>query len=282
MQHLTFILLFVFVKAAQFLLELLCDSVKTAHANRRDYGSGNQIRRPRRRRRRAQLNFSLHKVARKLQGTAEIHRDRSVVLFERNGNKYRADIITKHATHTVRLSSKWPHLGLRLRVFPVRVHGLSRRPYPGTEDFVIGQRDFDRDFVIQGTSAEASRRILSEVVCDRISEHKRLAHGRISLKIMGGQVEFGGVANRILDTEQVLAIVGNFVEIHRLMLMTLEGNLKAEMTFIEIESSTCMVCGVAIRDSFVSCKSCGTRHHRDCWDYVGKCSTYGCRSRRSQ
>ena len=40
---------------------------------------------------------------------------------------------------------------------------------------------------------------------------------------------------------------------------------------------TCKVCGEPIDESeIVVCASCNTPHHRDCWEYVGACSIYGC------
>lgn len=46
------------------------------------------------------------------------------------------------------------------------------------------------------------------------------------------------------------------------------------------EGVVCQVCGEAIggKDE-VHCGSCGTPHHKDCWDYIGQCSTYNCRCR---
>ena len=39
----------------------------------------------------------------------------------------------------------------------------------------------------------------------------------------------------------------------------------------------CKVCGEPIDESeIVVCASCNTPHHRDCWEYIGACSIYGC------
>ena len=39
----------------------------------------------------------------------------------------------------------------------------------------------------------------------------------------------------------------------------------------------CKVCGEAILDdAVIVCAACNTPHHRDCWEYVGGCSIYGC------
>jgi hypothetical protein len=43
------------------------------------------------------------------------------------------------------------------------------------------------------------------------------------------------------------------------------------------EPPTCKVCLEPIGDGpIITCAVCNTPHHRDCWDYVGACSIYGC------
>lgn len=39
----------------------------------------------------------------------------------------------------------------------------------------------------------------------------------------------------------------------------------------------CQVCGEAVSvDAAVACAGCQTLHHPDCWEWAGRCSTYGC------
>ena len=40
----------------------------------------------------------------------------------------------------------------------------------------------------------------------------------------------------------------------------------------------CQVCGESLADGrpVVRCTQCQTAHHKDCWDYMGSCSTFGC------
>ena len=47
-----------------------------------------------------------------------------------------------------------------------------------------------------------------------------------------------------------------------------------------MEEVVCQICGEGIRLDAVSCKSCKTPHHKDCWEYYGTCSTYGCGQKR--
>ncbi len=38
----------------------------------------------------------------------------------------------------------------------------------------------------------------------------------------------------------------------------------------------CQVCGEVVTAERIACTRCRTPHHRDCWDYHGSCSTFGC------
>jgi hypothetical protein len=44
----------------------------------------------------------------------------------------------------------------------------------------------------------------------------------------------------------------------------------------EPSGGICNVCGSPMASGVVRCSSCRTPHHRECWDYIGTCSTYAC------
>jgi hypothetical protein len=43
-----------------------------------------------------------------------------------------------------------------------------------------------------------------------------------------------------------------------------------------LEHLECSVCGEEIDEDLVLCRRCKTPHHRECWLYAGRCSTFGC------
>lgn len=48
------------------------------------------------------------------------------------------------------------------------------------------------------------------------------------------------------------------------------------------ENIVCRVCGDQLgTDTVVACRSCGTPHHKDCWDFANLCSVYGCGENRA-
>ena len=46
-----------------------------------------------------------------------------------------------------------------------------------------------------------------------------------------------------------------------------------------IDDALCCVCCEQLSQDVVFCVRCKTPHHRDCWEYSGGCSTYGCGGR---
>jgi hypothetical protein len=52
-----------------------------------------------------------------------------------------------------------------------------------------------------------------------------------------------------------------------------------DMTIVtkQMQLGNCAVCGVKVENSTTaSCEKCETQYHKDCWDYMGACSIYGC------
>jgi hypothetical protein len=47
--------------------------------------------------------------------------------------------------------------------------------------------------------------------------------------------------------------------------------------------SICKICGASLAEgAVVRCAKCSTPHHRDCWDFNGRCSTFECGETRSR
>jgi len=57
--------------------------------------------------------------------------------------------------------------------------------------------------------------------------------------------------------------------------------LPPEITLdVVVVNALCGVCGEGFGKEYVSCLTCEAPYHGDCWDYMGKCSVYGCCSLR--
>ncbi len=227
---------------------------------------------------------TLRGIARRLKGVVDVDSDLPSINFFRHGSSFQAFITHQHGVNSIRLLAHWPDQEFRLRIFPDQRRTKHWKKDRHLEDIVVGNDHFDKAFVVHGNNAKSIKELLSDKICMRIYSHTKRAHGRISIKINGNEFEFGGKATRLLGDSQVVTIINNLVDIHRLMLKSYSGLelVGAELVFVEKRQSTCMVCGDQVgRAQTVTCKDCKTRHHRDCWHYIGKCSTYGCHSRRA-
>ncbi len=250
-----------------------------------------------RRHRDREPSIHLEKVVRSLQGKIVESTDEQWITFRRDSYHYRLHLKQGRDSVAVRVVSDWPDTDFRMRLFPDEHHDVVNKIFYGTEDIDIGVRGFDLAFILQSNSRTQLRQVLDAKVRKMITGYRRHAHRRISINVSGAEVEFDGTANPVLAHQQIIAIAKNFAEIHRLMLLTLEDAAPIAMKSIERSKSTCMVCGEMVggrpRETQVriklgaghgreevSCASCETDYHRDCWEHIGKCSTYGRRSRR--
>ena len=43
-----------------------------------------------------------------------------------------------------------------------------------------------------------------------------------------------------------------------------------------LDDAICQLCGEKIESELVYCRRCKTPHHRDCWHYNGRCTTFAC------
>ena len=229
-------------------------------------------------------NATLENVAKRLKGNVDYTSANPSISFRRNGTVFRAFVTNQHGVNSIRLLTHWPEDGFRLRIFPDQRRTRHWKQARQMEDITVGNDRFDESFIVQGNNAKSIKELLNDKNCKRNRSHVKNAHGRISITISGGEVEFGGKATRLLSKRQILAIIKSFADIHRLMLNSLAGvEIEGtQLVFVENRESKCMVCGVSVGvEQSVSCEDCQTRHHLDCWNYVGKCSTYGCHSRRA-
>jgi hypothetical protein len=82
----------------------------------------------------------------------------------------------------------------------------------------------------------------------------------------------------VRDADQLIRFVQLALELRMLALSTQTAGIEFEddANAQPVESSTCQICGDQIGDDMVICRRCKTPHHRDCWHYFGRCSTYGC------
>ncbi len=172
------------------------------------------------------------------------------------------------------------------------------RPAPlqaprGTRPVPSGLPDFDRVFIARANDPEIARTFLQcESVRTAVETLRRLSPPsgmlvsvtpeRLLVQVdrnLGQSLSHLDLAVRdalILHdalVASVAAVVRTGVEIMPLS----EGDV-SDLD----ESPGCEVCGDPITGDHVVCTRCHTPFHRDCWTFVGGCSTFGCNGRQSR
>jgi hypothetical protein len=157
----------------------------------------------------------------------------------------------------------------------------------GAQDLEIGDREFDHDYVIKATPAVLATRLFSP--------DRRLDGMRIVRRLRGYS---RGTFD--LDSQSVTVMVRQFLreESDVMTLITCAKDFAAfvlgaqasvevrrgEIVMDEVRMAAgtdCPVCGTAMNSATVRCELCRTPHHTECWQYMGRCSTYACQGRRS-
>jgi hypothetical protein len=159
----------------------------------------------------------------------------------------------------------------------------------GVRDIAIGDRKFDNRYTIAGSDEAAIGAVLSPSARGIIDALRLLAFnddiyvslgaGQLLVKKLGCSHTYEAIAQFITLSltlyDQMLGAQGEgitFVE-------PLQGDEKADAG-PAAGNGECQVCGEGIAGDAVFCRSCQTPHHKDCWEYNGVCSTYGCRETR--
>ncbi len=176
-------------------------------------------------------------------------------------------------------------LPLRFELMPVGRPSPAQPP-KGTRLVRSGHADFDRGYIVQANDGDIAREFLHpDSIRSAIDSLRRLAPPsgmlvsinpeRLLVQVdrnLGQQAAWLDLAVRnalILHDhllESVATVVGEGVDIVAV------GAAEAEDTGPPV----CEVCGDPITGLHVVCAGCRTPCHRDCWTFVGGCSTYGC------
>ncbi len=81
-----------------------------------------------------------------------------------------------------------------------------------------------------------------------------------------------------LDTsmENWPQVLSAFIRLGRFLMDT-----EVRQKILEAADVLCPYCRgeFTTKDDTVSCRECNTRHHKECWEEVGRCSVFGCRSK---
>jgi len=167
-------------------------------------------------------------------------------------------------------------LWIDLRLPGVHVLGISPRdamvtmpPLRGARGVVLGDDAFDAVYRLECDSPAYAKAVLTSPVRDRL-----VAEAALGLLV----VQFPTILRvQALRVQRAGRSIAPLVQAALGVLSAARsaGTAGVEVTSVGREAGACPVCGTAATEA-VSCSRCGTKHHRECWDYVKRCAMYGC------
>lgn len=160
-----------------------------------------------------------------------------------------------------------------VRITPAGVFsGLAK--FFGAEDVEIGVPEFDRAYMIAARPRECARELLAPEtrgLIRRVHEYSRWGTLVVSTAGYRGELRIGVY----LKSEDQIR---GFLECAVLLAARLAGDDEGVriLEVAEMAEGLCQVCGQPLGSGPVRCRKCRTPHHRECWSYMGACSTFAC------
>lgn len=194
------------------------------------------------------------------------------------------------------------HLGPRTRVvarfsqglpFRLELAPISRpapaQPPKGTRVVRVGDQEFDHGYVVQANDPDMAREFLCPSVRWAIGNLSRIAPpGGMLISINPERLLVQVDRNLAQHGDTLPYAVREALVIHDGLTQGVAARLTQGIAIVSAGAAdeeegppVCKVCGEAITGPAVRCASCKTPHHRDCWEFVGACSIYGCQGKQS-
>ncbi len=163
------------------------------------------------------------------------------------------------------------------------------QPPKGTRAVRVGDSTFDRGFTIQANDPEMARDFLTAPVRWAVENLARLGPSGGMLVSVNPERMLIQVDRNLGQAAETLSIaVREALVIHQGLRAGVVARLAEGVAIVAAGPPTvedagpplCKVCGDAIVDTpWVICASCLTPHHRDCWEFIGACSIFGCQGK---
>jgi len=221
--------------------------------------------------------------------------DPPTVSFTHNGSSVRVGLAPqvggKPLPPRTRVVVKFPRgLPIRLELAPVSRPAPPQSPR-GTRLVHVGDLEFDHAYVVQANDIEMARAFLNSAVRWSIAKLTRLGPpGGMLISVNPQRLLVQVDRNLGLNGDALGSAVQEALVIHDGLCQGVAQQLSEGIAIVAAGAASvedagppiCKVCGEAIVDDpAVFCGTCKTPHHRDCWEFVGACSIYGCNGKRS-
>ena len=155
----------------------------------------------------------------------------------------------------------------------------SDRAGSAKSDLVMGDHEFAGRWTILASDEEEAALLLTQQVRFHLDQLRRTPEwSDVNLSIRPGWLTI-----RRKWTSKLPADLETFVELALGLVDQAQMTRTSGIDFVDdgqvkvVEEARCLICGEGLLTDLVYCRRCKTPHHRDCWEYSGGCSTYGCR-----
>ncbi len=177
----------------------------------------------------------------------------------------------------IRIHLPWPESAARFEV-----RHPPRQPHAALDDGLLpappATGEFNRRCSVRGTDPQAVAEFFSEVICWHVERLRtQPAVSPLCLQVGRGAMAITKVL-AVHHGAELIQVVEAALDLYDQALLTRTRGI----TFLEqqsaqvLEQAICRVCGEEIREGLVFCRRCKTPHHRECWQYIGRCSVFAC------
>lgn len=180
-------------------------------------------------------------------------------------------------------------LPFRMEVAPT-ARPAPPQPPRGTRLVRVGEPEFDRTFIVQANDPDMARSFLTGEVKQALGHLLRLSPpAGMLLSINPERMLVQVDRNLAVQPDALLHAVHQSLVLHDALQAGVASRVNQGIEILgsghlppeDLGPPVCKVCGELIEDPAVLCAVCKTPHHRDCWEFVGSCSIYGCTGKRS-
>jgi Prokaryotic RING finger family 1/Protein of unknown function (DUF3137) len=173
----------------------------------------------------------------------------------------------------------------RLELAPVS-RPAPAQPPKGTRLVKLGDPAFDRGYVVQANDQDMARDFLGPPAREAIANLQRAVHaGGMLVSINPERLLLQIDRNLGVNSEALCWAVEKALILHDGLIEGVSRRVTQGIDIVDQPAAPddddgppiCKVCGEPIgHGAVIVCAVCNTPHHRDCWEYVGSCSIYGC------
>lgn len=153
--------------------------------------------------------------------------------------------------------------------------------FGGGQDLEIGDPSFDKQYVIKATPGSLAPRLFRR---DRrptgiriVRRIQSYVHPTFDLNPQTATVKVRQSLRAEADLMTLIDTAREFVDF--VVSPAAPAGIVLEEVTVAAEG-VCPVCGTAMKDRILRCEECRTPHHAECWEYMGRCSTYACKGTR--